>query len=161
MTAATLKLNLTGNAKFKLLAMNFKFILFYTFIMSSNLKDISNILCKENIKYLYLSKLTWFGHQTLHLKGPSLIIFTNDISKIHAAQLKNIHLYLVNINGYFLNSAALQLSDLYFYSNFYSTNYYFIIQYLLFFYKNLMLLLWYARCRLIMQINALSKKIIL
>lgn|SRR5690606_11549057 len=129
-----LSINLSSDAKFKLLALKFQFILFYV-CKEHSIKEALSILRKSQIKYLYLSNLKFNGISSMYLQGTSLLLFTNDLSIINKASIDELQLYLLSIKGYFVNLINLPLSTLYLYENFYMTNYYFIIQYLIYFYK--------------------------
>jgi len=129
-----LSINLSSDAKFKLLALKFQFILFYV-CKEHSIKEALSILRKSQIKYLYLSNLKFNGISSMYLQGTSLLLFTNDLSIIKKASIDELQLYLLSIKGYFVNLINLPLSTLYLYENFYMTNYYFIIQYLIYFYK--------------------------
>lgn len=129
-----LSINLSSDAKFKLLALKFQFILFYV-CKEHSIKEVLSVLRKSQIKYLYLSNLKFNGISSMYLQGTSLLLFTNDLSIIKKASIDELQLYLLSIKGYFVNLINLPLSTLYLYENFYMTNYYFIIQYLIYFYK--------------------------
>lgn len=136
MVATTVKLNLTSNAKVKLFAQSFNFMLFYA-LKTVDIKETLCALRKLKIKYLYVSNVTWVGGQTMRLKGQSLILFTQDLSTVNDVQIieLQLHLYLLSVKGYFLNTLNLPLSTIFMYSSFYTNNYYFIIQYLILFYR--------------------------
>lgn len=147
------------DTRFPLLAMRFPCILFYR-INTLSISTISAALRRLKIKYLYVSKVTWYGRKTLYLKGASLVIFTDDILVVNKVQALDLGLYLLSINRYFLNIGSLQLSDLCIYFNFYNQNYFFIIQYLLYFYRIWILLVLHVGCQLILQLYALKNMLV-